>query len=479
MMDIIFVNPPYEQIAKGFDCVKHISNRSPSLGLLHLAAQVKKDGFTCSIIESAIEGLNVDDVIDKIIQQKPKVVGITLFTVGVHNANLIAQGIKKLSPEIKILVGGPHISSMGLETMQRFDSFDIAVLHEGEITLSKLLFALKNQESIDIIEGIIYKDEKGNFHQTQPRKIQIELDDLPLPAWELLPNFPQQYPLTIFDFPKGPVATFSASRGCPFKCEFCDTSTFGAKIRYYSPSKVFEMMQHLQKTYGIVHLQFVDDLFVASKKRILTLCQLIIENNFKMTWSCTARVDSINPEILHQMKKAGCWEISYGLESGSNAMLKNMKKATKVEQAVNAVNWTHEAGIRCKGLLMLGYPGENEESIEQTKEFVKHIPLTTMNLSKFTPYPGSPIYIKLYGTSIRDEDWDRMNGMNFIYTPENISMETLNFEYRQILEGFYRRPQILLHYLKMSLKHPNHIFRLLKFACCSFMAKRNKKALSA
>ncbi|WP_228126481.1 B12-binding domain-containing radical SAM protein [Candidatus Marinarcus aquaticus] len=474
-MDIIFVNPPYEQIAKGFDCVRHISNQSPSLGLLHLAAQVIEDGFSCSIIECAIERLSIEETVEKILEHNPKFVGITLFTVGVHNANLIAKALKEKAPHITILVGGPHISSMGMETMERFQSFDIAVMNEGEITLSKLLPALKNNQDISNVEDIIYRDQ-NQLVQTTNRTIQIELDDLPLPSWHLLPNFPKGYPLTVFDYPKGPVATFSASRGCPFKCEFCDTSTFGAKIRYYSPQKVFEIMQYLQNTYGITHLQFVDDLFVASKKRILKLCELIIESNFKMTWSCTARVDSINPEILHQMKKAGCWEISYGLESGSDAMLKNMRKATKTEQARNAVQWTHDAGIRCKGLLMLGYPGEDESTIAQTKAFVKELPLTTMNLSKFTPYPGSPIYIKLYGTSMRDEDWDRMNGMNFIYEPEHVSMEKLHFEYRNILEGFYQRPQIAHHYVKMILRYPTHLMRLLKFGLCSFKAKYLKKA---
>jgi len=362
---------------------------------------------------------------------------------------------------------------MGIETMNRFECFDISVMNEGELTLSKLLPALLNNTSIKEIEGIIYR-EKGELIQTTARRIQIELDDLPLPAWDLLPNFPKAYPLTVFDYPKGPVATFSASRGCPFKCTFCDTSTFGAKIRYYSPTHVFKMMQLLQKKYGIAHLQFVDDLFVANKKRIGELCELIISNKFKMTWSCTARVDTINPDVLEKMKEAGCWEISYGIESGSDEMLKSMKKSIKAQQSSDAIKWTHEAGIRCKGLFMLGYPGETYESIEQTKKFVQNNPMTTMNLSKFTPYPGSPIYINLYGTSIRDEDWDRMNGMNFIYEPENISLEHLNTEYKNILEGFYRRPHILRHYIKMSLHYPKHIIRLLTFGLCTLRAKYRK-----
>ncbi len=475
MTDIIFVNPPYERISKGHDYIKHITNSSPSLGLLHLAAQTREDGYETKIIEGDLENLMPEEVADIIIKESPKFVGITLFTVGVENASIIAGNIKKELPNIPILVGGPHMSSMGIETMNRFPMFDVAVLHEGEQVISKLLKLLEENKPLDVIDGIIYKNENNKLIRTAPATIRLQLDDLPLPAWDLLPNFPDAYPLAIFDYPKGPVTTFSASRGCPFKCAFCDTSTFGSKIRYYSPAKVFEIMNYLKDTYGINHLQFVDDLFVANKKRILELCDLIIEHDFKMTWSCTARVDSITLDILKKMKQAGCWEISYGIETGSDRMLKNMRKATKVEQSRKAINWTHEAGIRAKGLFMLGYPGEDEESMRETKEFVQSIPLTTMNMSKFTPYPGSPIYMELYGTSIRDEDWDRMNGMNFIWEPENVSMEYLNQEYKDILESFYHRNEILVYYLKMSLSFPTHIFRLARFGLAFLFSKIKSK----
>ncbi len=471
MADIVFINPPYDTIAKGYEYVKNISNSSPSLGLLHLSAQARQDGYEPMIIESDLDSLSPKEVVDIVVKANPKFVGITLFTVGVLGAVEIAKLIKEVLPNLPILVGGPHISSMGMITMKRSPMFDIAVINEGEQAISKLLPLLDTNQSVKDVAGIIYKNDKGELIQTAPGEIQRDLDKLPMPTWDILPKFPKGYLLTIYDYPKGPTATFSASRGCPFKCEFCDTSTFGAKIRYYSPAKVFEIMNHLRDKYNIQHLQFVDDLFVANKKRIGELCDLIIESNFKMTWSCTARVDTINQEILMKMKKAGCWEISYGLETGSNEMLTSMRKAITVEQSEQAINQTAQAGIRCKGLFMLGYPGETMETIEQTKAFVQRVPLTTMNLSKFTPYPGTPIYYKLYGTSIRDEDWDRMNGMNFIYEPENIPMDILNKEYKDILESFYKRPKILLHYVKNSILFPRHLLRLIKFGIGFFRSK--------
>ena len=140
-----------------------------------------------------------------------------------------------------------------------------------------------------------------------------------------------------------------------------------------------------------------------------------------------------------------------------------MKKSQRVSTAVDAVKWTHEAGIRVKGLFMLGYPGETPETIEMTKEFVQSVPLTTMNLSKFTPYPGSPIYKKLYGTSIREEDWERLNGMNFVYQAEGFEEEDLDREYTEIIKSFYKRPEILWYYTKMSLANLTHLIRLSRF----------------
>lgn len=461
--DIVFINPPYEQVAKGTDFLKHIINRSPSIGLLLLAAKAREIGYDVEIIESDLEGLTPEVVAQRVLDKNPKFVGITLFTVGVFNASIIAKIIKEKNPNIVILVGGPHISSMGYETMVKFPEFDVSVIHEGELILENLLRSIENGDSLEGVNGIMYRDADGTIRKTMPPPSIEDLDSLPIPAWDLLPNFPQGYLPAIYDYPRAPVATYSASRGCPFLCEFCDTSTFGGKIRYNSPAHVYKVMKHLSEVYGVKHLQFVDDLFVAHNGRVVEFSKLLIKDKIDMTWSCTARVNTVKPETLALMKEAGCWEISFGLESGSNWLLEEMKKSQRVETAEQAVKWTHEAGIRVKGLFMLGYPGETQESIEMTKEFIKNIPMTTMNLSKFTPYPGSPIYRKLYGTSIREEDWERLNGMNFVYRADGFSEEQLDNEYKEIIKSFYKRPKILWHYTKMSLANLTHLKRLSMF----------------
>ena len=459
---IIFVNPPYERIAPGYEFVKHVTNRSPSLGLLYLAASVREAGYQTSIIESDIENLTPEQVANRIMLERPAFVGITLFTVGVWQAAQIARMCKRQLPDCKIIVGGPHISSMSMETMQRFPEFDIAVIHEGEAVLPELLAQLQSNNDLNTVNGIIFRNNE-EILKTAPAPSINDLDSLSMPAWDLLPDFPGAYLPAIFDYPRGPVATMVASRGCPFSCKFCDTSTFGAQVRANSPETVFNMMRYLQQQFGIQHIQFVDDLFLASRIRTLKLCDLIIENNLNMSWGCTARVDTVKPDVLKRMKQAGCWEISFGLETGSNELLQKMEKAARVESSEQAVNWTEEAGIRSKGLFMLGYPGETRDSIKMTKAFVKRLPMSTMNLSKFTPYPGSPIYKELYGTNIKDDHWQKMNGMNFVWAPEGFTIEELDTEYQSILRTFYQQFAVGHKFIFIGLKYPKHFTRLFRF----------------
>lgn len=467
---IVLITPPYDRIAPGYEFVKHVTNQSPSLGLLHLAAEVREHDYEPSIIESDVFGLTSDQVADQVIAEAPPYVGITLFTVGVWGAAQIARKIKEALPGTLIIVGGPHISSMARETMQRFREFDVAVMGEGEEPLVRLLDTLEDGGKLETVPSVVYMEgDEVRCTPTLPKN--KALDHLPMPAWDLLPGFPKAYPPAIYDFPHHPVATLAASRGCPFHCKFCDTSTFGAEVRAYSPERIYDILHHLQETYGVRHVMFVDDLFLASRRRTEKLCELIIANGMKITWSCAARVDTVKPDLLALMKKAGCWEISFGLESGSNEQLQRMDKLAEVEKSESAIGWSAAAGIRAKGLFMLGYPGETEETIQATKDFIRRVPMTIMNLTKFTPYPGSPVYRELYGTNIRDDHWKKMNGMNFLWAPEGMTVEQLDRHYQKVLMNFYRRPSMSWYYIKFTLRYPAHFVRLLRFLFHYVMAK--------
>lgn len=467
---LTLVNPPYERIAPGYEFVRHVTNRSPSLGLLHLASSAREHGWTPTIVESDAEALSVDAVVARVVASRPDVIGITLFTVGVWSAAQIARGLKRALPEVPIIVGGPHISSMGRETLERFPDFDLAIVGEGEWALLEWLDAHEQGGALAPIAGLLWRDGES-IVANAPQPIRKELDELPMPAWDLLPGFPRAYPPAIFDYPRGPAATLAASRGCPFHCRFCDTSTFGARVRAFTPATVVKMIEHLAGNWGVRHVLFVDDLFLASRVRVTEFCERLLASGLDITWTCTARVDTVKPEVLALMKRAGCWEISFGLETGSDELLRKMDKDARVAESEQAVRWTHAAGIRTKGLFMLGYPGETPETIRITRDFVRRIPMDIMNLTKFTPYPGSPIYEELYGTKIRPDHWQKMNGMNFVWAPEGISIEELDRAYQDLLVSFYRRPAVSRHYVALALKNPEHLLRLARFGAGYAAAK--------
>src|SRR5262245_11571437 len=472
---IVLVDPPYDRVAPGYEFVRFVTNRAPALGLLHLAAMARAHGYDPSIIESDIEGLDEVAVAERIVARAPRFVGITLFTVGVWSAAKIARRVKQELPGTTVIVGGPHISSMGRETLERFECFDCAVVGEGEWALVELLAALESGGDLTGISGLIWRDGEG-LRENASRPIPQDLDDLPMPAWDLLPGFPEAYPPAIYDYPRGPVATLAASRGCPFHCKFCDTSTFGARVRAYSPAKVVEMIEVLHARWGVRHIMFVDDLFLASRTRVTEFCKRLIATGLRITWTCAARVDTVKPDILALMEQAGCWEISFGLETGSDDLLARMDKQARVARSEQAVGWTHAAGIRTKGLFMLGYPGETPETIRATRDFARRIPMNIMNLSKFTPYPGSPIYVELYGEKIRPDHWKKMNGMNFTFAPEGITIAELDRAYQRLLLGFYFRPRVVHHYVALTLRHPTHLLRAGRFALGYLRAKARSLA---
>jgi radical SAM superfamily enzyme YgiQ (UPF0313 family) len=171
-------------------------------------------------------------------------------------------------------------------------------------------------------------------------------------------------------------------------------------------------------------------------------------------------VDSVDPQLLKMMKRAGCWMISYGIESGSQEILDNVKKGFRLAQVERAVRWTKEAGIRAKGLFMIGYPEETRETLKQTLSLLLHTPLDEINLSFLTPYPGTEIYHQARRSTDFVEDWSRMNAMNCLLKPEALSAGALEKDYLKMIRKFYGRPGIAFSYLSLLVGSPENCARL-------------------
>jgi radical SAM superfamily enzyme YgiQ (UPF0313 family) len=335
----------------------------------------------------------------------------------------------------------------------------MGVFGEGEQTFVDVLNMIRSGGSPESISGVLYRDATGNVRRTSNRPLIEKLDSLPFPAWDLLEEFPGAYAPNLFFSPGQPAATLITSRGCPFACTFCDQSTFGHRYRAAPAQYVYDAVVQLQENYGIKYLIFCDDTFTLERNRMFEICKAFRDLKRPIAWSCDANVNTIDSEMLRAMKRAGCWAVSFGLESGSDLVLKSLCKAIDLGRAREAVTMTAEEGLHTKGLFILGTPEESTKTVRQTRHYLRSIPLSSMNLSKFTPYPGSELFALL--SDKQDICYEQLNGMNFVLPSNHLSIEELEVEYYLTIKHFYQSFRSFRFHVPMLLGHWENIRRLL------------------
>jgi len=445
MHDIIFVIPPPDtgtfegRVAKKGGILPH-------LGLLALTAYARREGLNIALLDAFSLGLSFEDTVKEVLRLKTKAVGITAFTTTIKDAAKVAGIIKSKSPEINIILGGNHISALPLPTMNKFLQFDIGVIGEGEITITELLKGKK----IEDINGIIYRDN-GRLTATKKRDRIKDLDKLPFPAFDLLPDFPHRYSAVATNFKMLPTTSLVTSRGCPYRCTFCDRHVFENICKVHSADYIIGLINELQGRYGIKDISFYDDTFVVFKKRLRELCQRIIKERICISWSCLARVDLIDPEILKLMKDAGCWQVSYGIESGNQEILNLYQKDITVETIKTATRMTKKSGLSCRGFFMLGNPLETKSTIKDTEAIAKDF--DDIFFAFFTPRPGTEIHrdIKKYGEA--SQEWSKMDMFTPNFIPYGLTKKYLLATYRKIHIKFYVRPKMIYRYILKIIKN--------------------------
>ena len=470
--NIALISPP-TSLEERYGELAGAGSTMPTLGLLMLAAVSKKAGYVPTIIEAAAYNLSQRQTLDEVMKTKPELVGITATTLSIFNASETARVIKELLPDTITVVGGPHVSAVPVETLDRFPSFDLAVLSEGEETFVDLLDALAKGRDLSEVQGLAIRTPDG-IKLTDPRPVIKDLDSLPYPAWELLPGFPEKFHPAAFRYKQLPAATVVTSRGCPNRCLFCDRTVFGRSCRLYSAEYVLEMIGHLHKTYGVKELVFEDDTFVMHKSRVLKICEGLKKSGWGITWTALGRVDMVDPDLLRAMKEAGCWQIGYGVESGDQSILDLVEKKIKLERISQALKWTKEAGMLTKGFFIMGFPTETKATLQKTIDFAKREALDDMSVFKLTPLPGSKIYeiAPQYGTF--DNDWRKMNLLDVVFVPHGLTAADLDEASKRMLKEFYLRPKIMLSYLARLAGHPGLIGPLIN-GFFAFMRQISRK----
>lgn len=448
MPDIIFIRI-YHSLDEEFGYLSKFGYIELTNGLCWLAAVVKQNGYNAEIIDALALRLSNDDVIALIKEKNPKYVGITACTLDVFGASDLAQKVKSVRPDIITILGGPHITAVPLETMERFPAIDIGVIGEGESTIIDLLNSLGKSGMTELsgLQGIAYRDG-DKVIVTQRRDFIMDIDTLPLPAWDLLPDIRKYYFAPPWTMHSGRTATIITSRGCPFQCIYCDRKVFGNKMRLHSAGYVLDMIKTMHFKYGICHFRIADDNFIGHKGRLRDICNQIIEEKLPITWSCLARVDSIDPDSLRLMKKAGCWSIAFGVETGSQKIHDFEKKKVTLEKIEQAVKITRKAGIKTISFNIIGHPLETIETIKETIKFNKKIKVDDFKTQFMIPFPGTELYqiAEKYGTF--DRDWKKMSVFKEpIFVPHGLTKEELIQWNKKAFWSFYLRPRIIFKYL--------------------------------
>lgn len=461
----ILVNLPLsnEESAGSF---KQVANILPPLGLGYIAAVLEQNKFEVKIIDCRPINISLSQLIARLKEEKPQIIGIMATVLDIQRAIEAAKRLKKELPEAWLVLGGPHLTSTPLATMEN-SLFDIGVIGEGEFTMLELVNQVKSGKlDLEKIKGIIYKDQE-QIKITAPRPYLEDIELLPFPARHLFPPLDQYSPI-LASYIKTPLAHLITSRGCPYQCIFCDRKIFGNVFRARSAKSVVDEIEELINRHGAKEIKFFDDTFTFDKARVYAIIDEIHKRNLKFPWSCLTRVNHVDKPLLEAMKKSGCWQVLYGLESGDQRILNIMKKGITLEQSRNAVVWAKAAGLNIRGSFVIGVPGETMESINRTINFAKSLPLDSANFYALTLYPGNELYelAKKEGT-IFHEDYSQYNPIidthttSLAYVPAGLTEKQLKAEIVRAHKEFYLRPSYILRQIA-AIRRPSDLLRYWK-----------------
>jgi magnesium-protoporphyrin IX monomethyl ester (oxidative) cyclase len=433
-MKVTFVHPAGFNFVPGQPDFSVLANRMAPIGILQLASWLERHGHPTAVHDClgprAPRGVAANAA--AVLATDPDLVGFSTTTSGFMEAVEIAARIKAQRPQVITVFGNVHVSSLGAPLLQHFPEIDYLCIGEGEGAMLDLAEGRAPAE----IPNLVYRD--GDRIVSNPRRDRIrDLDDLPFPAWEKLAGFPEGYHLPLFAYAKRHGATMITSRGCPYTCSFCDRTVFERLYRTNSAGYVYEHMKHLRDRFGVRHINFYDDLFTAQKKRVHELCELLIAKPLGMDFNCAIRTGHTSPEMLALLKRAGALMVSMGIESADPAMMARHKAGVSLDAVRRTVADIHAAGLRAKGLFIFGLPGETPETVRATSDFILSLDLDEMNMTKFSPLHGAPLWPECAAGDFR-EDWRLMNCLNFVYKPEGFeSREQMDALYNWHVRRFY------------------------------------------
>ncbi|MGE0464671.1 MAG: radical SAM protein [Vicinamibacterales bacterium] len=490
-VDVLLVNPPAPDGGIWIRTQHRVGRRSreemvwPQCSLAQLAAMLQPE-YSVAVIDAIAERMSWKDF-EALVREKAPKYYLTQATAPTLTNDMYGVMLAR-SIGARTIAFGTHVTPMPFDTMRDFPALDFILRGEPELTLRELVDALEGRDAdrpewlssllketdatwqpatpasesepdLSRIKGLVYRAQ-GEYQQNPDRPFIPRLDALPVPNYDLLPLDAYRMPLM-----KGPFCFIVTSRGCPAGCKYCIKHvSYQWTVRLLSPERVVQEIKLLYDK-GIRNIHMYADLFTVNREQVMGICRLLIEQNLKIRWTCNSRVDYVDEEMLSMMGKAGCWMISWGIESGNEAILKKAAKGANPKKAHEALTWARKAGIKNWGYFIIGLPGETLETIRETIDFSKTLPLELAIFHIAAPYPGTPFFFEVVkngwfrpGTQWEQVDMDKDTVLQY----ENLSAEDLVYWQRRAFREWALRPGPALTYLKMLTSDPQTFKRTVR-----------------
>jgi len=419
----------------------------PPLGMTYVAAMLRKNNIAVTILDPVPQGYTFAEALNA-----ARNFDVVIITLAASNAHGSYRFFAQLQDKVRIFMG-THATALSDYILQK-GYCDIIIRGEPEYTT---LETIQNLSHLDGIPGISFRKD-GQVIKNPDRSLIENLDQLPFPARDLTENARYH----IVSFPNNPIAMVLTSRGCPFECTFCATHLFyGRNRNVRSPENVVQEVEEIVTRYGIDHIFFIDDTFTIGEQRIMRLCELLQEKKLKIEWICLGRVDTVTEPMLRAMKKAGCKEIIYGIESASPVVLEKTKKKISIKQMAFAVKITRQLGIRVSLFFMFGNPGDTLESIRETSRLARKLNPNFASFNIATPDPGTALF-----ESVRDqlagEEFDTFDRLNTNFSLCEVPPQQLRRELIKAYLFYYMRPRYWLNLARYLLSDPRNAPTMLK-----------------
>ena len=448
-MKILLINPPRwnELVGKNPSIIEEHRGFNPPLGLLYIAATLREraPGVRVDVWDAQARRWTYEELEAELRDTDYDLVGISAMTFTLVDSHRTARLVKALHPGTKVVLGGTHVHLFPEETIA-LDGVDFAFMGDAEFTFSDFVSRIGRPDEYPGIGGLVFRDGQGRLVKSEPALVK-DLDRVPFPDRTLLD-------IRLYNSLLGRRAlntTIVSSRGCPYRCAFCDRplSPVTSHFRWRSARNVADELEACVAL-GIRDFLFYDDTLTVNKKRVLEICEEILSRGLRIRWDIRTRVDTVDREMLTVLKRAGCAAIHYGVEAGNDRMLKVIKKGFTVAKVREAFAATRKAGIETLAYFMIGLPTEARSDIQDSFDLARALKPDYAHFTIFSPYPGTEFYALALekGLFQRDvwRDFAREPRPDFRIPvwEENFTRDDLYGMLVKFYKSFYMRPRYVL-----------------------------------